>query len=169
MSPMVAKISALMLLAALLGCVLGWWVARRHLQELSLERARQQHEWAQWRQELDRRLAERSAPDWTPVMHRLGALEKAIGGIRLPTPEPINLRPVLDAVASLRRPDLQPINLEPLHARLLAMEDAVRRIHMPVHRETDLSPLMASLLQLQRMVGALGTAAAPGAAPATRP
>lgn len=155
MSLMVAKILGLALLAALVGACLGWWVARRHLEEMSLEHSRQRNDWAQWRQELDRRLAERPSPDWTPVMHRLGALEKAIGGIRLPTPEPTNLRPVLDAVASLRRPDLQAVNLEPLHARLLAVEDAIRRIHIPAPRETDLSPLMASLLQLQRMVGAL--------------
>lgn len=168
MSLLVVKIAGLALLAALLGACLGWWMARRHLQELALEHARQRADWAQWRQELDRRLAERQSPDFTPVMHRLGALEKAVGGIRLPTPEPINLRPVLDAVASLRRPDLQPVNLEPLHARLLAVEDSIRRIHIPVPRETDLSPLMASLLQLQRMVGAQRQPPAAGAIPETK-
>ncbi len=161
MSYLLVQMAVLMLLATLLGGMVAWWLAKQRIADLLAERTRLHEECAQWRRQIERQLAEPPGPDWTPVMHRLGALEKAIGSIRLPTPEPINLRPVLDAVASLRRPDLQPINLEPLHARLLALEDSIRRLHLPTPREADLQPLMASLLQLQRAVAALRGPSAP--------
>lgn len=173
MSLLFAQMAFLLLLAALLGGVCAWWLAQRRLQAVSADHTQLQNEWAQWRQLIDHRLAERPDPDWTPLMHRLGAIEKAVSSIRLPTPEPTNLRPVLDAVASIRMqppPVIPAAQLEPLHGRLLSMEThlaalfsrlgavenrlANLRIPEPM-AAPNLQPLMASLLELQRAVAAL--------------
>lgn len=128
MSVLLAKVTLLMLAASLLGGLLAWWLVRRDFKALAAEQARHEGDWALWRRQLDRRLVERTAPDLTPLLHRFGAIEKAIGSIRLPTPEPTNLRPVLDAVASIRLPEGLKANLDPLHARLLALEGAINGI-----------------------------------------
>lgn len=144
-----AKISFLLLLSAVLGGMVAWWLASRHFGQVGVELKAQQDEWRQWRSQIDRRLGERPEPDWTPLLQRLGSLERAVGSIRLPVPESTNLRPVLDAVASLRLHDAPVVNLEPLHARLLALEDSLRR-HAPVAAQSldatvDLSPVLSRL------------------------
>lgn len=191
MSLLIAQIALLMLVSALLGGVVAAWLVRRSLQALTDEQVRQHGAWTQWRQQIEQRLAERPEPDLAPLVQRLAALEKAVGGIRLPTPEPTNLRPVLDAVASIRLPEPPKPNLEPLNARLLQLEEAVKATAMPASmlaKEVELTalisrlgaienqlsrlrmpdpvaapnlqPLMASLLELQRAVAAIGTPAA---------
>ncbi len=173
MSLLFAQMAFWLLLAALLGGVCAWWLAQRRLQALNAEHTRLQNEWVQWRQLIERRLAERPEPDWTPLMHRLGAIEKAVGNIRLPTPESTNLRPVLDAVASIRLqapPVFPAAQLDPLHARLLsiethlsglfsrlgAVENRLAHLRLPEPMAApNLQPLMASLLELQRAVAAL--------------
>ncbi len=128
MSVLLAKVTLLMLAASLLGGLLAWWLVRRDFKAVAAEQARHEGDWALWRQQFDRRLVERTDPDLTPLLHRLGEIEKTIGSIRLPTPEPTNLRPVLDAVASIRLPEGLKANLDPLHARLLALEGAIKGI-----------------------------------------
>lgn len=173
MSSSSAQMSLLLLLAALLGGLAAWWLAQRRLQAVNAGHTRLQTEWAQWRQLVERRLAERPDPDWTPLMHRLGAIEKAVGSIRLPTPESTNLRPVLDAVAAMRvqaPPVFPAAQLDPLHARLLsiethlsalfsrlgAVENRLAHLRIPEPMAApNLQPLMASLLELQRAVAAL--------------
>ena len=163
MSFLLAKISFLLLLAALFGGLFGWWLARRHFEDVTAHHAQLQDEWRQWRSQIERRLGEPTEPDWTPVMQRLGSIERAIGSIRLPAVEPTNLRPVLDAVASIRLPPAQerpPLDLAPVISRMAQLEAAVRGIVIPapVHTNvaaTDLQPLMANLLELQRAVAAL--------------
>ncbi len=157
MSLLLAKIALLMLVAAGLGGLVAWWLVRRQLQAMAAEQARHQADWALWRQQIDRRLDERPEPDWSPLMHRLTALEKAVSGIRLPTPEPTNLRPVLDAVASIRWPEVPKVNLEAVQARLLAIEESIRGT---AQAASSLQPLMASLLELQRAVAAIRIAPA---------
>ncbi len=144
MSVLFAKVTFLMLVAALLGALLAWWLVRRDLKTMAAEQARHQSDGALWRQQIDRRLAEQADPDLTPLLHRLSAMEKAIGSIRLPTPEPTNLRPVLDAVASIRLPEGLKANIDPVHARLLALEAAIKGIAGPaalLPREAELSGL----------------------------
>jgi hypothetical protein len=125
MSVWSVKVSLLLLTAALLGGLLAWWLVRRDLRTMAAEQARHHADGASWRQQTDRRLAARSDPDLTPLMDRLAAIEKALGNIRLPTPEPINLRPVLDAVASIRLHDPLKATLDAMHVRLLALEMAI--------------------------------------------
>ena len=134
-----AKLALLMLGSALLGGLCAWWLARRHFErrfELHLadgaaEHQRLQAEWVQWRQQVDRRLAAPADPDWTPLLQRLGAVEKALHGIRLPTPEPTNLRPVIDAVASMRVPSTAAVDLQPMMTGLMELQRAVATLRMP--------------------------------------
>jgi uncharacterized protein HemX len=161
MPPMSASLVLLLLLAALLGgAVAAWWV-RRSAQQASAEQARQQVEWDTWRLQIERRLAERREPDLTPLVQRLAALEKAVGSIRLPTPEPTNLRPVLDAIASIRLPAAPAVNLEPLHNRLLGLEDAIRIMGTPTAapapaaREADLAGVVARLGAIEQHLARL--------------
>lgn len=128
MSVLLAEVTLLLLAAALPGALLAWWLVRRDFKALAAELARHEGDWGLWRQQVDRRLAERADPYLTPLLHRLSAIEKAVASIRVPTPEPTNLRPVLDAVASIRLADGLKANLEPLHARLRALEGAINGI-----------------------------------------
>ena len=165
-----AETAVLLALATLCGGFIGWWLQHRRLVELRLEHSKQQYEWVQWRRHIERRLAEPPAPDWTPVLHRLGGVEKAILGIRFPSPEPTNLRPVLDAIASIRMPEAPAVNLEPLHNRLLGLEDAVRRIGITppaAVKEIDLSGLLSRLASVESIVKVVAASVAtPAAAPA---
>ncbi len=154
----------LLLLAALSGAaVAAWWLGRR-FQQASAEQARQQAEWQTWRLQIERRLAERREPDLTPLVQRLAGLEKAVGSIRLPTPEPTNLRPVLDAIASIRLPAAPAVNLEPLHNRLLGLEDAIRQMGtpaatpapaVPAAREAELAGVVAQLGAIEQQLARL--------------
>ena len=174
MSSVSAQLVFLLLASALLGGLCAWWLAQRRFDrcvaDAAAERQRLQDDWGQWRQQMDHRLAAPTGPDWTPLLQRLGAVEKAVHGIRLPTPEAINLRPVIDAVASMRLPGPSAVDLQPLHARLQALESdlAVVLSHLGA-LETRLSnlrlpeptaapnlqPMMTGLLELQRAVAAL--------------
>ena len=161
---LISKIAFLLMLGAVLGGLFAWWLAHRHFEDVTVEHTRLHEEWRQWRSQIERRLGERPAePDWSPLVQRMGAIERAIGGIRFPAPEPTNLRPVLDAVASIRLPSptaAQPVNLEPLISRVTQLESTVRSIVIPAPVHTtlaapDLQPVMASLLELQRAVAKL--------------
>lgn len=159
MSPLLAEIAFLMVLALLCGGFIGWWLQRNRLEQLSREHQQQQEEWGQWRRLVERRLAEPPAPDWTPVLQRVGGVEKAVAAIRFPSPEPTNLRPVLDAVASIRMPEAPAVNLEPLHNRLLGLEDAIRRIGIAptaAAQGMDLSDVLSRLASLESSVKAVG-------------
>ncbi len=130
-----AKLALLLLVAALLGGLCAWWLAQRrferHMADVAREHQRRQDEWAQWQQLVDRRLAAAAEPDWTPLLQRLGAVEKAINGIRLPTPEPTNLRPVMDAVASIRQPRVPAADLQPMMTGLMELQRAVAALRVP--------------------------------------
>lgn len=180
----IERTAFLLLLAAVAGGLLAWWMSRWHLSQMRAEHERVQVEWQAWREQFEERLSQRPDPDWAPVLHRLHSLERAVQGIRLPTPEPTNLRPVLDALAAIRPALPEPLNLDPLYARLMAVEDSVKRAMTggqrpldlgPTHSRLDrleqmlrnlqsppasapqphLQPVMASLLELQRMVGSI--------------
>lgn len=153
------------LLATLLGAglALGW--ARHRLAKAQAELQQQQAEWSAWRAQIERRLADRREPDWTPLLQRLSAMEKALGHIRMPAPEPVNLRPVLDAIASIERPPS--VNLEPLHNRLLGLEDAVRSaggVPAALAPQLDLSGVHSRLDRVERQIARISSPAAAAAA-----
>ncbi len=149
----------MLLLAALVGGFgTALWMRQRLAQTAALQ-AQEAELWGTWRAQVEKRLAERREPDWTPVLQRLGALEKAIGNVRLPTPEPTNLRPVLDALASIRLPVPPAVNLDPLHTRLLGLEDAIRLQGAPAaNRGGDLSGVLARLTEIEQHLARLRNA-----------
>jgi uncharacterized protein HemX len=155
MSFLLAEVAFLLALAILCGGFVGWWLQRRRLVEQSQEHQQLQEDWGLWRRHIERRLAEPPVPDWTPMLQRLGAVEKAIGAIRFPSPEPTNLRPVLDAIASVRMPEAPAVNLEPLNNRLLGLEDAIGRIGVTpaaTPQAVDLSDVLSRLASVESCV-----------------
>lgn len=80
MTLLLAKIIGLLVLAALFGAWLARWWLLRHYEDVTLQYASWQNDWAQWRKGLEARLspAGRSGVDLAPLLARLDAIESAI-------------------------------------------------------------------------------------------
>jgi hypothetical protein len=77
---LLTKIFVLMFLAALLGGWLAWWWFKRRYADVTVEHSSLRDEWRQWRQAVDRSLAELAQAQAKPadlsvILNRLDSLQ----------------------------------------------------------------------------------------------
>jgi predicted flap endonuclease-1-like 5' DNA nuclease len=123
---LLAKILGLLLVAAACGAWFSHWWFRRNYQDVTLEYTRWREEWETWRRAFEERLAARPAVDLQPLGQQIAAVDAAVRGIYIPKPP--DLGPVLSAVAGIRMPTPERIDLEPLYDRLDAIEQRLAYI-----------------------------------------
>jgi predicted flap endonuclease-1-like 5' DNA nuclease len=141
---LLAKILGLLLLAAASGAALAHWWFRRNYQDVTLEYTRWREEWDSWRHAFEERLAARPPADLTPLSQQLAAVDAAVRGIHIPKPD---LSPVMGAIAAIRIPTPEMVDLGPVLSRLEAIE---RRLGEFALREpADVTPLVERLTALQ--------------------
>jgi predicted flap endonuclease-1-like 5' DNA nuclease len=142
---LLAKILGLLLLAAACGAAFAHWWFRRNYQDVTLEYTRWREEWESWRQAFEERLAARPPVDLTPLGQQLAAVDAAVRGIHIP--KPADLSPVMGAIAAIRIPTPEGVDLGPVLSRLEAVE---RRLgELGLREPTDLAPLLERLTALQ--------------------
>lgn len=180
MAFLLLKIIGLLLLAALFGALLmRWWLQRQQV-DITTEYTAMQGDWMQWRRALDQRLAGLQGADLSPLLSRLGDVERAVQGIELPRPAPtdlspvlarvaeveqavraiklpqareVDLGPVLTAVGAIRMPAVPPpVDLAPLQQRVQALDARIAALRMPEAQTVDLMPLTSRLAEVERAV-----------------
>ena len=169
MTYLLAKYTLLFLLAAALGFVLGWWLSRRNIEDVteSFEDMRKSNarsddqNWERLWGHL-RAIPEPKETDLTGVYERLEGVVTSVS--RLPKPEPVNLKPVVENLHKLER-DIKsipvpappsPLDFSPLTGKIDALQVAIRSIPRPEpQRDVDLLPIELRLKALETEVGGL--------------
>jgi len=169
MTYLLAKYTLLFLLAAAFGFVLGWWLSRRNIEDVteSFEDMRKSNarsddqNWERLWGHL-RAIPEPKGTDLTGVYERLE--EVMISVSRLPKPEPVNLQPVVENLHNLERdiksipvPATPPqVDFSPLTGKIDALQAAIRSIPRPEpQREVDFRPIELRLKAIETEVGSL--------------
>ncbi|MDH3577629.1 MAG: hypothetical protein OEO71_07380 [Gammaproteobacteria bacterium] len=170
MTYLLAKYTLLFLLAAALGFVLGWWLSRRNIEDVTesfedMRKANARSDEQNWQRLWGqlRAIPESKETDLTAVYARLDGVMTAMS--RLPKPEPVNLQPVADNLRKLQN-DIKsipvpatpaPVDFSPLTGKIDALQVAIRGIPGPEpQREVDFQPIEHRLKAIETEVGSLG-------------
>lgn len=97
MTILLFKIFVLLLVAAVLGALLGYWWCRRYYEDVTSEYNRLEKEREQWRSSLE------SWMDLTPLNERIDALERAVKDIKIPPATTIDLEPIQTQLAAMEK------------------------------------------------------------------
>ncbi|MBT8089867.1 MAG: hypothetical protein KJO01_06645 [Gammaproteobacteria bacterium] len=167
---LLVKYSLLFLLAAALGFVLGWWLSRRKIEDVTesyedMRKSNARTEEQNWERLWGhlRAIPEPKETDLAGVYERLEGVMVSIS--RLPKPEPVNLKPVVDNLHKLEKdiksipvPAAPPrVDFSPLTGKIEALQAAVRSIPRPEpQREVDFRPIEHRLEAIETEVGSLG-------------
>lgn len=169
MTYLLAKYTLLFLLAAALGFVLGWWLSRRNIEDVTesfedMRKANARSDEQNWDRLWGhlREIPEPKETDLTAVYARLDGVMTAMS--RLPKPEPVNLQPVVDNLRKIES-DVKsipvpatpaPVDFSPLTGKIEAVQAAVRSIPRPEpQREVDLQPVEHRLKAIETEVASL--------------
>lgn len=167
---LLAKYTLLFLLAAALGFVLGWWLSRRNIEDVTesfedMRKANDRSDEQNWERLWGhlKAIPEPKETDLTAVYARLDGVMTAMS--RLPKPEPVNLQPVVDNLRKIES-DVKsipvpatpaPVDFSPLTGKIEAIQAAVRSIPRPEpQREVDLQPVEHRLRAIETEVASLG-------------
>ncbi len=167
---LLAKYSLLFLFAAALGFVLGWWLSRRNIEDVteSFEDMRKSNarsddqNWERLWGHL-KAIPEPKETDLSGVYERLEGVMISVS--RLPKPEAVNLQPVVENLHKLER-DIKsiplpatpsPVDFSPLTGKIDALQVAIRSIPRPEpQREVDFRPVEHRLKAIETEVSSLG-------------
>ncbi len=97
MTILLFKIFVLLLVAAVLGALLGYWWCRRYYEDVTSEYNKMEKEREQWRSSLESRM------DLTPLNERINALELAVKDINIPPATTIDLEPIHTRLAAMEK------------------------------------------------------------------
>ena len=131
---LLAKYTLLFLLVAALGFVLGWWLSRRNIEDVTesfedMRKANARSDEQNWERLWGhlRAIPEPKETDLTAVYARLDGVMTAMS--RLPKPEPVNLQPVVDNLRKLES-DIKsiPVPATPAAGRFFAIDREDRSI-----------------------------------------
>jgi len=167
---LLAKYSLLFLLAAVLGFVLGWWLSRRNIEDVTesfedMRRANARSDEQNWERLWGhlRGIPKPKETDLTAVYARLDGVMTAMS--RLPKPEPVDLQPVVENLHKLERDITSipvpatppPVDFSPLTGKIDAVQAAIRSIPRPEpQREVDFRPIEHRLNAIETEIGSLG-------------
>ena len=170
MTYLLAKYTLLFLLAAALGFVLGWWLSRRNIEDVTesfedMRKANARSDEKNWERLWGqlKAIPESKETDLTAVYARLDRVMTAMS--RLPKPEPVNLQPVVDNLRKLEN-DVKsipvpaqpaPVDFSPLTGKIDALQVAIRGIPAPEpQHEVNFQPIEHRLKAIETEVGGLG-------------
>ncbi len=154
---LILQILVLMLLAALLGAALAYWWLRRNYEDVT-----ETHDHLM--EEVRQRLAslgpvDGGQLDLAPTESRLGAIERALSGLRLPEPDlsPLNQR--LDMLVSQVRTS-DPGGAQRVETRIERIEQAITTLAGRIQQQQppNLQPIEIRLARLEQSLAAVDKA-----------
>jgi|GEM_PF-7019160 len=153
MTILLFKIFVLLLVAAVLGALLGYWWCRRYYEDVTSEYNKMEKEREQWRSSLESRM------DLTPLNERIDALERAVKDIKIPPATTIDLEPIQTHLAAMEKYMVAPPagTQPPLPAASEVKEGSRNLLSQPVFGNPDDLKLIKGVANvLEKMLHRIG-------------